>query len=86
MIWPLKLSPTASPVATLSPKNFKTVSIWRFVFQKTGPFSPDFGGSCCLFRDFSPQKNHWLQLHTVGSGAEFLIYFFQKQFNFFLKF
>jgi hypothetical protein len=38
MIWPLKLSPTASPLASLSPKNFKTVSIWRFLFQKTGHF------------------------------------------------
>jgi hypothetical protein len=30
MIWPLKLSPTGSPVATLSPNNFNTVSICFF--------------------------------------------------------
>jgi hypothetical protein len=32
MIWPLKLSPTGSPVATLSPNNFNTVSIFAICF------------------------------------------------------
>jgi len=57
MIWPLKLSPPIPALWRHSlPKTFKTVSIWRFVFQKTGPFSPDFGVSCRLLAIFRPKK------------------------------
>jgi hypothetical protein len=70
IIWPLKLSPIASPVATLSPKNFKTVSIWLFVFQKNVILAR-FWRQLSPFGNFSTPKNHWLQLHTVNSGAEF---------------
>jgi len=38
MIWPLKLSPTGSHVATLSPNNFDTVSILAIYFSKKGHF------------------------------------------------
>jgi hypothetical protein len=66
---------------TLSQKNLNCLNL-AICFSENRPFSPDFGGSCRLLAIFRPKKNHWLQLrlqlHTVDSGAEFLIQFFQK--------
>ncbi len=50
MIWTLKLSPTGSPVVTLSPNNFNTVSIFAISFFLKRPFSPDFGGRVAFWR------------------------------------
>ncbi len=55
MIWPLQLSPTGSPVATLSPNNFNTLSIFAISFSKNRAFSPDFGGRVALWR-FLPKN------------------------------
>jgi hypothetical protein len=59
MIWPLKLSPTGIPVATLSPNNFNTGSIFAICFSKNRPFSPDFGCRVAFWRLFAKKnKNH----------------------------
>ncbi len=56
MIWPLKLSPTGSPVATLSPNSFLILSQFsQFLFKKLGHF-PQVLEAESPFGDFS-QKN-----------------------------
>jgi hypothetical protein len=56
MIWPLKLSPAGSPVATLSPNNFFILSQFsQFLFQKIGHFRQVLEAES-PFGDFS-QKN-----------------------------
>ncbi len=61
MIWPLKLSPTGNPVATLSPNNFNTVSIFAICFYKNRPFLPEFGGRVAFWRFFAKKTNKSLQ-------------------------
>jgi hypothetical protein len=55
MIWPLKLSPPASPVATLSPKKFKLSQFGDLFFRKQAIFAR-FWRQLSPFGDFLPQK------------------------------
>jgi hypothetical protein len=64
-----------SPVATLSPNNSNTVSLFAISFSKNRPFSPDFGGSVAFWRLFAKNKslattfhscNHTLLLESYG--------------------
>jgi hypothetical protein len=57
--------PTGGPVTTLSP--FKTVSIWRFVFQKIGHFGQILE-AVTPFDEFSPKNNN----HSFGSAKNVL--------------
>jgi hypothetical protein len=67
MIWPLKLLSTGGPVVTFSPRNFKTVSVWRFVSQKTGHFRQILE-AVSPFSEFSRQKkNHCLPFLCLKS-------------------
>jgi hypothetical protein len=69
MIWPLQLLSTGSPVVTFSPRNFKTVSIWQFVSQKTGHFRQVLEAVSPFSEFFRQKQNHCLPSPCLKSWA-----------------
>jgi hypothetical protein len=52
----IKTVTAGSPVATLSPNNSNTVSLFAIYFSINRPFSPDFGGRVAFWRLFAKKQ------------------------------